>query len=640
VTKGWQVSRASGDAAGLRVWAPIASRVDAVLYRDDATTETDRLSMRPGPSAGWWETEAGARTYAFSLDGGPPRPDPRSQSQPFGIDGPSRLVDHEAFEWGDAERRWRGLDLAGAVVYELHVGTFSSEGTFDGVASHLGHLVDLGIDAIELCPVAEFSGDHGWGYDGVDLFAPHHAYGGPDGLKRLIRASHEAGIAVVLDVVYNHLGPAGNYLSEFGPYFTPAHTTNWGEAVNFDGPGSDEVRRFVLDNAAMWFGDYHVDGLRLDAVHAIADDSAVHILEDLAGLTETFGRRLHKPLFLVAESDRNDPRYVRSREANGLGMHAAWADEFHHALHAVLTGERTGYYEDFGSLAHLAKACRQAWVYAGDYSPHRRRRHGRPPDGLAAQRFVTFLQNHDQVGNRAKGERIAELAGIEAAKIGACLTLLSPFVPMLFQGEEWAASAPFQYFTDHRDPELGRKVSEGRREEFADFGWGPDEVPDPQDPATFEHSRLDWDELGELPHREVLEWYQALIALRRDRHELADTRLAETTTAFDEDAGWLVVERGSRQAGGGSLVVAANFSDQAATIPLGDVTAPESGTAPGAAPAAAPATAAARGAGSAWTVLLSSSGRPEQQARPTEDGKLELAPQSVAVLSRTEQGAR
>jgi len=480
--------------------------------------------------------------------------------QPHGVDGPSQVVDHDAYAWGDSG--WRGLPLAGAVLYECHVGTFSPAGTFDGVAARLDHLVDLGVDAIELMPVAEFSGPRGWGYDGVDLFAPHHAYGGPDGLKRLVDAAHARGLGVVLDVVYNHLGPAGNYLPEFGPYFSARHRTNWGDAINFDGPGSDEVRRFVIDNTLMWLRDYHCDGLRLDAVHAIVDQSATHILEALAVEVGALAAHAGRPLFLVAESDLNDPRFVRSRDAGGYGLAAAWADEWHHALHATLTGDLGGYYEDFGPLPLLAKALRQAWVYDGTYSPHRRRVHGRPPTGLSGSQFVVATQNHDQVGNRAAGERSSALMSEGRLKVAAALLLTSPFVPLLFQGEEWGATAPFQYFTSHNDPGLGRIVSEGRRSEFSSFGWDPASVPDPQDPATFERSKLDWTETGKEPHAGLLAWHQRLIALRRQTPALTDPRLDRVETDCDPGAGWLVVRRGP-------VVVAANLGPGDWAFPAG-----------------------------------------------------------------------
>jgi maltooligosyltrehalose trehalohydrolase len=520
------------------VWAPLPARVDLVIGQR-------RLPMS-GTEDGWWHlavADAGAGAdYAFSLDGGPPRPDPRSAFQPAGIDGPSRLVDHGAFAWTDSG--WRGLPLAGSVLYESHVGTFSAQGTFDGAIDHLAHLADLGIDAIELMPVTEFSGRHGWGYDAVDLYAPHHAYGGPDGLKRLIDAAHSRGLGVVLDVVYNHAGPAGNYLPEFGQYFSARHRTNWGAAVNFDGPFSDEVRRFVIDNAVMWLRDYHCDGLRLDAVHAIADDSATHILESLTAEVDALSARLGRQLFVVVESDLNAPRFVRSPAAGGYGLDASWADEWHHALHAVLTGERGGYYEDFGPLPLLAKAMRQAWVYDGGYSPHRRRVHGRPPAGLSGSQFVVSAQNHDQVGNRAAGARLSALVGDGRLRIAAALLLTSPFVPMLFQGEEWGAAGPFLYFTGHEDPDLGRVVSDGRRTEFATFDWDPGSVPDPQDPATFERSKLDWAELTIQRHAGLLAWHRELIALRRQVPALTDPRLDRTVTECDASAGRLIVRRG------------------------------------------------------------------------------------------------
>jgi maltooligosyltrehalose trehalohydrolase len=542
-----------------RVWAPGAVRVDVVL--DPPGGRRVAMQRRDG---GWWSSsvdDAGPGSdYSFKINGGPAIPDPRSAFQPGGIHGPSRVVDHAAFGWSD--NGWRGLPLAGSVLYECHIGTFSGEGTFDGAIGHLGHLAGLGVDAIELLPVAEFSGQRGWGYDGVDLFAPHHAYGGPDGLKRLVDAAHGHGLGVVMDVVYNHLGPAGNYLPQFGPYFSERHQTNWGPAVNFDGPGSDEVRRFVIDNALMWLREYHCDGLRLDAVHAIVDDSATHILEQLAVEVAALAAHEGRPLFLIAESDLNDPRFVRSRDAGGYGLDAAWADEWHHALHATLTGDRGGYYEDFGPLPLLAKALRQAWVYDGTYSPHRRRVHGRPPAGLSGTQFVVSTQNHDQVGNRAAGERTAALMSDGRLRVAAALLLTSPFVPMLFQGEEWGASTPFQYFTSHTDPDLARIVSAGRREEFSSFGWDPAGIPDPQDPATFGCSRLDWAELSGERNVSLLAWYAELIALRRQVPALTDPRPDQVETACDSDLGWLVVRRGP-------VVVAANLGSSDWGFPAG-----------------------------------------------------------------------
>ncbi len=522
-----------------RVWAPAADNVTLATGGQELAMTAER--------GGWWSCPGRAAApgtdYAFKINGGPARPDPRSAWQPGGIDGPSRVVDHGAFGW--TERGWRCISLPGAVLYECDVGTFSAAGTFDGAIGHLDHLAELGIDAIELMPVAEFSGERGWGYDGVGLFAPHHAYGGPDGLKRLVDAAHARGIGVVMDVVYNHLGPAGNYLPEFGPYFSGRHQTSWGDAVNFDGPGSDEVRRFVTDNALMWLRDYHCDGLRLDAVHAIADQSAVHILEEMAGEVSALAAQLRRPVFLIAESDLNDPRIVRGREAGGYGLASAWADEWHHALHATLTRETSGYYADFGPLDQLAKAVRQAWVYDGTYSVHRQRVHGRSPAGLPGSAFVVVAQNHDQVGNRAAGERSGALMSDGRLRVAAALLLTTPFVPMLFQGEEWGAGTPFQYFTDHRDPDLGQAVSNGRRREFAAFGWDTADVPDPQDPATFERSKLDWAELGSGGHAGLLAWHRELIALRRRVPDLADPRPGQVIVDFDAGAGWMVIRRGT-----------------------------------------------------------------------------------------------
>ncbi len=421
--------------------------------------------------------------------------------------------------------------------------------------------MDLGITAVELLPVAEFSGEHGWGYDGVDLFAPHHAYGGPDGLKRLVDACHGHGLAVIMDVVYNHLGPAGNYLGRFGPYFTDKYATPWGQAVNFDDAGSAGSRALFIENALMWLDDYHCDGLRLDAVHAILDTSALHILEELAINVEKLSAHLGRDLFLIAESDLNDPRIVRAREAGGYGLDAQWSDDFHHALHSVLTGERNGYYADFGKLEHLALALEEAYVYGGRFSPYRDRVHGRPATGVPGTRFLGYIQNHDQIGNRATGDRLAQLVSPELVKVAAAVVLTSPFVPMLFQGEEWGATTPFLYFTDHPDEELGRAVSEGRKREFASFGWDPAEIPDPQDRATFGRSKLDWDEPERDVHAEIARWYRQLIRLRKELPELAAGDLDSVTAVFDEDQRALIVQRET-------VTIACNFSEREAEVPI------------------------------------------------------------------------
>jgi maltooligosyltrehalose trehalohydrolase len=495
----------------------------------------------------------------YAVDGSEPVPDPRSPWQPAGIHGPSRVVDHSAFAWTDAG--WAPPALTDGVVYELHVGTFSPEGTFDGVRSRLDHLVSLGVTHLELMPVAEFSGDRGWGYDGVDLYAPKDAYGGPEGLQRLVEACHRRGVAVLLDVVYNHLGPVGNYLERFGPYFTSRYCTPWGKAVNLDDAGSDETRRFFIDNALHWLRDYHLDGLRLDAVHALVDHSAVHFLEELAAEVKALEGRLGRPLVLVAESDLNDPRLVRDTAAGGYGIDAQWSDDFHHALHAFVTGEKDGYYADFGSLGQVARALENVFVYDGCHSAHRRRRHGRPVGDLPRTRFLGYLQNHDQVGNRARGERTSHLVDPPALRASAALVLLGPFVPMIFQGEEWATRSPFLYFTDHQEAELAEAVRSGRRHEFAAFGWDPDEIPDPQDVETFRRSKLPWDEISMEPHRTMLDWHRKLIALRRSHPSLRDGAPGATRVRFDEQARWLVMERGD-------VTVVCHFGRERTSIPI------------------------------------------------------------------------
>jgi maltooligosyltrehalose trehalohydrolase len=426
-----------------RVWTLLPKRVEIQV-------DGVRHLMVAEPD-GWWHAEVSSAEpgsdYGFFLDGEGPIPDPRSPWQPRGVRGLSRVVDHGAFGWTDSA--WQAPPLSQAVIYELHIGTFTRQGAFQAAIEKLDHLVELGVTHVELMPVNEFSGTRGWGYDGVDLFAPHHAYGGPEGLKKLVDACHSRRLAVLLDVVYNHLGPSGNVLDRFAPYFTSRYATPWGPAINFDGADSDEVRRFFCDNALMWLRDYHFDGLRLDAVHAILDTSAEPFLEQLGVEVKQLEAQLDRPLVLIAESDLNDPRLLWPRERGGFALDAQWSDDFHHALHTVLTGERKGYYSDFGALADLAKALRQAFVYDGQYSAHRRRRHGRPPAGLSGGRFLAYLQNHDQIGNRANGERSSQLLSSERLKIAAAIVFTSPFIPLLFQGEEWGATTPFLYFTDH-----------------------------------------------------------------------------------------------------------------------------------------------------------------------------------------------
>jgi maltooligosyltrehalose trehalohydrolase len=524
------------------VWSPFTKRLSL------SAAGASRAMEEPD-DRGWRRldvSDAGHGTeYGFLVDDDAKiYPDPRSAWQPNGVHGLSRVYDHCRFAWSDGQ--FQAPPLASGIVYELHVGTFTAEGNFDAAIEKLDYLVELGITHVELMPVAAFDGKRGWGYDGVALFAVHEPYGGPDGLKRFVNAAHVKGLAVLLDVVYNHFGPSGNYSGKFGPYVTDSHHTPWGGAVNLEGAGSDEVRRFFCDNALMWMRDYHIDGLRLDAVHAFVDRSAIHFLEQLASEVETLEAEIGRPLVLIAESDLNDPRVVTPREAGGFGIDAQWSDDFHHALFAVLNpAERNGYYADFGSLAQLAKALEQTFVYDGIYSGYRRRIHGRPTGALSQHRFLGYIQTHDQVGNRAVGDRISHTAGLERAKIAAAIYLLSPFVPMLFQGEEWAASSPFQYFADHEDKELARLVSEGRKREFFAFGWAPEMIPDPENPETYEASKLKWKEVDDREHAEMLDWYRALIRLRRTARCLHNGTPGNVRVSFDEGKKWLRMDRGT-----------------------------------------------------------------------------------------------
>ncbi|MEV1045477.1 malto-oligosyltrehalose trehalohydrolase [Streptomyces sp. NPDC049916] len=542
------------------VWAPEADSV--VLEAADVRTPMERDPRR----AGWWGAEAeaadGAR-YGFRLDDGPLLPDPRSRRQPDGPDGPSAVVDQEAYAWRDG---WAGRPLTRAVLYELHVGTYTPEGTFDAAAARLGHLAELGVTHVSLMPVCPFPGVNGWGYEGVSLWAVHEPYGGPEGMKRFVDSAHELGLGVVLDVVHNHLGPSGNYLPAFGPYFTDTHHTPWGSAVNLDAPGSDEVRAFLLGSALAWLRDYRLDGLRLDAVHALADTRALTFLEELSAAVDALAAELGRPLGLIAESDLCDPRTTTPRPAGGLGLHAQWNDDFHHALHTALTGESQGYYADFAHapLGALAKTVTSAFFHDGTWSSFRERTHGRPVDvsRTPAHRFVGYAQTHDQIGNRALGDRLAAALSPGLQACAAALVLTGPFTPMLFMGEEWGAGTPWQFFTDHTDPELAEAVRNGRRREFGAHGWAEEEIPDPQDPATRDRSCLDWAEPERELHARLLAWYRELIALRRTLPDLHDPDLASVKVAFDEDARWFAYRRGD-------LRIVVNLADRPAEIPLG-----------------------------------------------------------------------
>jgi maltooligosyltrehalose trehalohydrolase len=509
---------------------------------------------------GWWfgpDLRPGT-DYAFVLDDSDePVPDPASRWQPAGVHGPSRGYDQSAYPWGDAA--WPGRALEGAVVYELHVGTFTPGAALESAIERLDHLVGLGVSHVELLPVNAVNGVWNWGYDGVGWYAVHEPYGGPDGLKRFVDACHARGLAVVLDVVYNHLGPSGNYLPRFGPYLKSGRST-WGDLVNVEEPA---VRAFIIENALMWLRDYHLDGLRLDAVHALHDDSPTHILAELSAAVDELAGTLGRPLTLIAESDLNDPVMITPRPI-GYGLTAQWDDDVHHALHSALTGETQGYYCDFGSLSVLAKVLTSAFLHDGTYSAFRGRVHGAPVDRATTPgwRFVVCLQNHDQVGNRAVGDRLPELTSPGLLRVGAVLLLTSPFTPMLWMGEEWAASTRWPFFTSHPEPELARATGEGRLAEFADHGWDVSQMIDPQDPAAYRGAILDWDELAEPAHRSMLELYRALTTLRADEPDLRDGDLTRVQVDFDEDARWLVVHRGAFR-------VVANLAPEPRTVAVG-----------------------------------------------------------------------
>ena len=494
------------------VWAPGAQRVE-VTVDGHGTLPLTRDDQ------GWWRLAAAldddrpALDYGFTVDGDGPHPDPRSLRQPDGVHALSREFDPAAYAWTDGD--WRGRDLTGAVIYELHIGTFTPEGTFSAAAERLDHLADLGVDAVELLPVNAFNGPYGWGYDGVLWFAVHEPYGGPEEYQRFVDACHRRGIAVVQDVVYNHLGPSGNYLPVFGPYLSEGRNT-WGSSMNLDGPQSDEVRALILDNVAYWLGDMHVDGLRLDAVHALRDTRAEHILEAMAARAAAVSARTGRPATLIAESDLNDPRLIRSRARSGYGLDAQWDDDVHHSIHVALTGETEGYYADFADEGALTKVFTRGFFHDGSYSSFRERHHGRPLDAhIPRTRLVAFSQDHDQIGNRAAGDRLTATLDDGRLAAAAALTLLGPFTPMLFMGEEWAASTPWPFFASHPEPELADATRSGRIAEFAQMGWDPEAVADPMDPATFASAKLDWAEPESARGAAMLDWYRLLIAVRR-----------------------------------------------------------------------------------------------------------------------------
>ena len=552
------------------VWAPRSERVRVCIGGPGERLQDHGLIADLEPvGEGWWRAQVAealpGRQYGFLLDDDEQvLPDPRSRRQPHGVHEPSQFYADD-FAWTDTH--WRGHSLPDSVIYELHIGTFTGEGTFDAAIERLDHLVGLGVTHVEILPVNDFNGRWNWGYDGVLWYCVHEAYGGPDGLKRLVDACHRAGLAVVLDVVYNHLGASGNYLQRFGPYLQGGHNT-WGDQVNLDGELAGPVRQYILENALMWLSEFHLDALRLDAVHALRDSSQVHLLAELGTRVKMLSCELGRPLVLIAESDLNDPVMFTARSDGGYGLDGQWDDDVHHALHALLSGERQGYYADFGSLSVLAKVLTRAFLHDGTYSSFRGRNHGRTVDidHTPGYRFIVSLQNHDQVGNRAAGDRQARIVPPGLLKVGATLLLTSPFTPLLFMGEEWAASTPWPFFTSHPEPELAEATATGRITEFADHGWDIGAVVNPQDPAAFTLAKLRWSERGEPGHAEFLVLYRELLALRREHHDLADPRLPLVRVDFDQDAQWVIVHRGA-------FDVLANLADHAQPLPsaAGDI---------------------------------------------------------------------
>jgi maltooligosyltrehalose trehalohydrolase len=544
------------------VWAPFAKKV-ALQILEPTAVHVPMEKLERGYFHYCGSNIPPDAVYMYGLDETKQRPDPASRYQPYGVHRGSQ-VRRSKFPWDDSH--WKGIALPSAIFYEAHVGAFTPEGTFDAVIPRLPELKSLGITMLELMPVAQFPGDRNWGYDGVYPYAVQNSYGGPDGLKRLVNACHQIGLGLALDVVYNHLGPEGNYFGDFGPYFTDHYHTPWGNAINFDGPHSDEVRRFFIENALYWVSEFHVDALRFDAIHAIIDASAKSFLEELTSRVHEFAARSGRTVHLIAENDRNDARTVKSQDAGGCGFDGQWNDDFHHALHALVTDERNGYYGDFGSIRDLAKAYSEGFVYSGQYSRFRRRRHGNPSQDIASHRFLVFSQNHDQVGNRAEGERLSQIVPFESLKLIAGTVLLSPFIPLLFMGEEYAESAPFQYFVSHGDEDLIHSVREGRRKEFERFNW-QGSIPDPQSPETFMRSKLHWDQRTRGQHATILSFYTQLLTLRRTVPALA--RLDKQTsrvTAFDPSA--LIVERWHDA---DRVVIAFNFAHSANGLLLSTV---------------------------------------------------------------------
>jgi maltooligosyltrehalose trehalohydrolase len=550
-----------GEVAYASVWAPFAHSVE--ILNNNHELPLTAVEM------GYWEAKTTdikpGDTYWFRLDGSKVLPDPASLFQPAGVHGPSQTVDLTVFNWND--NQWSGIEPKNLIIYEVHPGTFTAEGTFEGIAGKLKYLKDLGITAIEIMPIAQFPGSRNWGYDGVFPFAVQNSYGGPVELQRLVDASHQTGLAVILDVVYNHLGPEGNYLSQFGPYFTDKYKTPWGMAINFDDEWSDGVRKFYIENALMWFRDFHIDGLRLDAVHAIKDFGAKHFLLELRENVDSLNALLNKHHILIGESDLNDVRYINLPASGGYGLDMQWCDEFHHALHALVTGERSGYYTDFGDTALLVKSYREAYVFDGIYSNHRKRIFGNKATGQPGYKFIVFAQNHDHIGNRMLGERLSVLVDYETLKLIAGAVFVSPYIPLIFMGEEYGETHPFLYFTSHEDEELVRMVREGRKNEFTAF-MSKGEPPDPQAIDTFHQSKLQWNNHNDEQLR-LFNYYSELIRLKKHHPVLQNTNQQEMEATIVENKNAIILIRRDQ---GNLFIALMNFETEDVWITLSDIT--------------------------------------------------------------------
>ncbi|MDA8388919.1 MAG: malto-oligosyltrehalose trehalohydrolase [Nitrospiraceae bacterium] len=627
------------DGVFFRVWAPLCREVSLKIVHPEEVV----LAMRPAAD-GFFEADVaglrpGAR-YFYILDGEKRRPDPASRFQPEGVHGPSEVTDPAGHGWTDAG--WTNPPIEDYVIYELHTGAFTAEGTFGAAEKRIPYLKELGVTAVEIMPVAQFPGGRNWGYDGAYPYAPQNSYGGPAGLKSLVDALHGAGIAVILDVVYNHLGPEGSYLADYGPYFTGTYKTPWGAAINYDGPASDNVRRYFIGNALYWFRHFHMDALRLDAVHGIFDASPDHIISELKERTDALAGRTGKRLYLFMESDRNDTRFIRPRALGGFGVDAHWNDDFHHALHVVLTGERDGYYMDFSGEGDLLKSVAEGFVYTGQRSRYRGKRHGSPSADIPPGRFVAFSQNHDQVGNRPGGDRLSGSLPPEKLALAAAMVLLGPYIPLIFMGEEYGEQAPFMYFTSHSDEMLARAVREGRRREFQAFGW-KGEIPDPQSEETFSRSRIRPEQRGEAWHAELFSFYGKLIRLRRKIAALRTGSRAGMTVCLQEDV--LVMTRRLDEedinAGFCLLLAGFNLSGRTAGIALPAGFHPPTLTEPSPRPSPGgrrsnPVKGGAEGGGDlpagdnasgGWKVLL-----PLSRKGTVERGRLALGPYETALL--------